>query len=98
MNHETIKRITRERNRILRAIYRKIDTDQGRAWKSPLLRLRKRYVISIAQLARDTGVNPRTLRKIEADEPGIVIRTDALIKLANFFGLKYWSRLVTGDR
>ena len=98
LSDETIKRIVKERDRILGAIYRKMDTDQGRAHKSPLLKLRKRYVISLAQLARDTGINPRTLAKIEADEPSIVIRTDVLIKLANFFELKYWSRLVTGDR
>ena len=59
---ETIKRIVKERNRILGAIYRKMDTDQGRAHKSPLLKLRKRYVISLAQLSQDTGINYRTQR------------------------------------
>ena len=95
---ETIKRITRERNRTLGAIYRKIDTDQGRAHKSPLLKLRKKYAISLAQLSKATGIHLNVLSRIEADEPRILVKSSTLIKLADFFELKYWTKLITGDR
>jgi len=95
---ETIRHIVRQRSRILGHICRKQDTDQGRAHQSPLLKLRKKYVISMEQLSRETGIHQIVLRKIEADEPRMAVKSSTLIKLADFFEVKYWKNLVTGDR
>ena len=89
LDNEAIKHIVKERNKVLGQIYRKQDTDQGRAHKSPLLKLRKRYAISIDQLSKATGIHKNILRKIEADEPRMAISSRTLIKLADFFVVKY---------
>ena len=98
LDNDAIKRMVKERNKILGQIHSKQDRDQGRAHKSPLLKLRKKYVISMEQLSECTGIHPSVLRKIEADEPRMSISSKSLIKLADFFELKYWKNLVTGDR
>jgi len=38
------------------------------------------------------------LRKIEADEPRMSISSRTLLRLADYFEVKYWTKLVTGDR
>jgi len=98
LDADTLRHIVKQRSRILGHICRKMDTDQGRAYQSPLLRLRKKYVISMEQLSKETGIHVIILRKIEADEPRMVVKSGTLIKLADFFELKYWKNLVTGDR
>ena len=98
LDNDAIKKMVKERNKVLGQIYRKQDRDQGRAYKSPLLKLRKRYVISMDQLSECTGIHQSILRKIEADEPRMAVKSSTLIKLADFFEVKYWKNLVTGDR
>jgi len=95
---EMVKRLVKKRNQVLGAIYRKMDTDRGRAYKSPLLKLRKRYAISMEDVHKDTGIKLTVLRKIEADEPRMRVASRTLIKLADYFEVKYWKNLVTGDR